>query len=95
MRSQKIDLASLAASVLGFGAGVMPTVWGELGEVTLPVLIIVGEKDNKYREIGSHLHAKLQHSSLVVVPNVGHAPQLEDPENVANVIDDWVSTLHR
>lgn len=95
MRRQKIDLASLAASVLGFGAGVMPTVWGKLGEVTLPVLIIVGEKDNKYREIGSRLHAKLQHSSLFVVPNVGHAPQLEDPETLANVIDDWISTLHR
>lgn len=94
-RRKNVDRASLAASVLGFGAGVMPSVWERLYEIRVPVLLIVGEEDQKYSEIGHMLYKRLHNASLTVIPSVGHAPHLEAPEQVATAIDDWVSSLRR
>lgn len=92
-RRQKSNLNSLAASILGFGAGVMPSVWDLLHEVGLPVLLIVGEEDTKYWRLGKELHAKLSQSELHVVPDAGHAPHMENPRVVAEIIDGWINSL--
>ena len=94
-RRQKTDLNSLAASVLGFGAGIMPSVWHRLHEVRVPVLLIVGEEDQKYQVLAKKLDKEFLDSQLHVVANAGHAPHMEQPTMVANIIDGWINTLHR
>ena len=93
VRRSQAHLDSLAASVLGFGAGVMPSVWHRLHEVDMPVLLIVGQEDQKYSQLGIELRAGIATSELHVVPDCGHAPHLEQPGAVAEIIDGWINSL--
>lgn len=73
----------LAASLRGMGTGVMEPVWDRLGELIMPVVVVAGERDAKFRALGERLAAGLPDARLVVVPGAGHAVHLESPEAVA------------
>jgi 2-succinyl-6-hydroxy-2,4-cyclohexadiene-1-carboxylate synthase len=75
--------AGLAASLRGMGTGRMTPVWDRLGELTMPAVVIVGERDAKFRSIGERMAERLPDAELVVVPRAGHAVHLEAPEAVA------------
>ena len=87
--------SALAASVLGFGTGFMPSVWNRLGEISIPVLLLVGEQDTKYVEIAQKLQQRISVVEVVEIKNAGHAPHFEKPQECAAVIDRWISTLLR
>jgi 2-succinyl-6-hydroxy-2,4-cyclohexadiene-1-carboxylate synthase len=76
----------LAAALRGLGTGVMTPVWDRLGELAMPVTLLVGERDAKFREIAEHMAATIPAARLEVVPAAGHAVQLERPEAVAAAI---------
>ena len=43
--------AGLAAALRGLGTGVMAPLWDRLGELAMPVTLVVGERDAKFRAI--------------------------------------------
>ena len=43
--------AGLARALRGLGTGALPSLWERLGELTMPVTLIVGERDAKFRAI--------------------------------------------
>ena len=75
--------AGLAAALRGLGTGVMEPLWERLGELTLPVTLIAGERDAKFRAIAERMAERLPAARLVVIPGAGHAAHLEQPEAVA------------
>jgi 2-succinyl-6-hydroxy-2,4-cyclohexadiene-1-carboxylate synthase len=75
--------AGLAAALRGLGTGVLPAVWDRLGELGMPVTLIVGERDAKFRALAERMAAAIPDARLVVVPGAGHAVHLEAPEAVA------------
>ena len=81
------DPAGLAASLRGAGTGKMGSLWGSLPSLTMPTLVMVGEKDAKFRAIGERLAAALPDAELVVVPGAGHQLPLEAPEAVAHELE--------
>ena len=92
-RRKKQNLRALSASVLGFGTGTMPSVWSRLSEISIPVLLVVGEDDKKYTEIAIEMKKRMIHVDIFVVLNAGHAPHFEKPQECAQVIDRWISNL--
>jgi 2-succinyl-6-hydroxy-2,4-cyclohexadiene-1-carboxylate synthase len=76
----------LAAALRGLGTGVMPSLWGRLGELALPVDLVVGERDAKFRAIAKRMESELPDARLHVVPAAGHAVHLEAPDAVAGVL---------
>ena len=78
--------AGLAAALRGLGTGAMPSLWERLGELALPVELVVGERDEKFRAIAERMAAELTDARLHVVPGAGHAVHLEAPDAVAEVI---------
>lgn len=76
----------LAAALRGLGTGALPSLWDRLGEVVVPVELVVGERDEKFRAVAERMAAGLPAGRVVVVPGAGHAVHLEDPEAVARVI---------
>ena len=78
--------AGLAAALRGLGTGVMAPLWDRLPELTIPVTLIVGERDEKFRAIAARMAERLPNAQLVVIPGAGHAAQLEDPAAVAAAI---------
>jgi 2-succinyl-6-hydroxy-2,4-cyclohexadiene-1-carboxylate synthase len=75
--------AGLAAALRGLGTGVMPPLWDRLGELAMPVTLVAGERDAKFRALADAMAAKLPDARLVVVPDAGHAVHLEAPDAVA------------
>jgi 2-succinyl-6-hydroxy-2,4-cyclohexadiene-1-carboxylate synthase len=78
--------AGLAAALRGLGTGVMAPLWGALPGLALPVTLVVGERDAKFRAIAERMAAGLPEARLVVVAGAGHAAQLERPAAVAAAI---------
>jgi pimeloyl-ACP methyl ester carboxylesterase len=65
----------------------LPSLWDRLGELGVPVVLIVGERDAKFRGIAGDMAERIPDAEVVVVPGVGHAVHLEAPEAVARVIE--------
>jgi 2-succinyl-6-hydroxy-2,4-cyclohexadiene-1-carboxylate synthase len=80
------DPAGLAAALRGFGTGSMPHVWDRLNVLNLPVTIVVGSEDERYREIARKLHSVMTWARVVVVAGVSHAVPLEAPGALARAM---------
>ena len=79
--------AGLARALRGLGTGALSSLWDRLGAVGMPVALVVGESDEKFRAIAAQMAAELPRAGLVVVPGAGHAVHLEAPGAVAAAID--------
>ncbi len=77
----------LAAQLTDLGTGAMPDLWERLGELTMPVVIVTGDDDEKFSRIGDQLAAACTHTAVtrVRIPG-GHALPLEQPVHVAAAI---------
>jgi 3-oxoadipate enol-lactonase len=63
----------------------------ELGQVKIPVLVLVGEHDQATPPPMSHeLAAGLPHARLKIIPGCAHVPQLQSPEVFLNAIADFL-----
>jgi 2-succinyl-6-hydroxy-2,4-cyclohexadiene-1-carboxylate synthase len=80
------DPAGLAAALRGLGTGVMAPLWERLPELAIPVTLIVGERDAKFRALAEAMAERLPDATLRGVAGVGHAVQLEAPDAVAALL---------
>ncbi len=84
----------LASALRGLGAGALPSLWGRLDALGIPATFVVGERDDKFREVAAVMAAELPRAQVVVVPGSGHAAHLEEPDRVAKIIaghaDRWL-----
>jgi 2-succinyl-6-hydroxy-2,4-cyclohexadiene-1-carboxylate synthase len=78
--------AGLAAALRGLGTGAMEPLWDRLPELAMPVTLIVGERDAKFRALGERMAGAIACAALHVVPGAGHAPQLEAPDAIAELL---------
>jgi 2-succinyl-6-hydroxy-2,4-cyclohexadiene-1-carboxylate synthase len=80
------DPAGLAAALRGLGTGTLPSLWSRLGSLEMPVELVVGERDTKFREIAKQMAGEIHGARVVIVPGAGHAVHAEAPAAVADVI---------
>jgi 2-succinyl-6-hydroxy-2,4-cyclohexadiene-1-carboxylate synthase len=73
---------ALATALRGLGTGEMEPLWDRLGALEMPVLVIVGERDEKFRALGDRLLALLGNGGLLTAPG-GHVLPLESPAALA------------
>ncbi|MGD0943356.1 MAG: alpha/beta fold hydrolase [Acidimicrobiales bacterium] len=72
--------AGLAASLRTAGTGTQSPLWESLGELEMPVLVVVGEDDGKFRPIAERTAEAIgANARLAVVAGAGHAVFLERP----------------
>ncbi len=69
----------LANALRGLGPGSHPPLWGELGRLRPPTLIVAGELDGKYSAISREMSRAIPRVRLALVPGCGHAVHLERP----------------
>jgi 2-succinyl-6-hydroxy-2,4-cyclohexadiene-1-carboxylate synthase len=80
------DPAGLAAALRGLGTGAMEPLWDRLGELAMPVDLIAGERDERFRALAEQMAGAIPRATVHVVPGVGHAAQLEAPAAVADLL---------
>ncbi|MDQ6750793.1 MAG: alpha/beta fold hydrolase, partial [Actinomycetota bacterium] len=71
----------------GIGAGATAPLWGRLGELAMPVTLIAGERDAKYRKLAERMAQFIPRADVLIVPAAGHAVHLEAPAIVAAALD--------
>lgn len=76
----------LARALRGLGTGVLAPLWERLGELSMPVTLLAGERDEKFKAIAAQMADALPDASLTVVAGAGHAVHLEAPARVAELI---------
>jgi 2-succinyl-6-hydroxy-2,4-cyclohexadiene-1-carboxylate synthase len=84
----------LAYSLRRLGTGAQEPVWGRLGEITVPVLVMAGEYDSKFSALAFRLAAAIgENAGISFVPGAGHAAHLERPQSVAAILGRFLSAL--
>jgi 2-succinyl-6-hydroxy-2,4-cyclohexadiene-1-carboxylate synthase len=73
---------ALAAVLRGVGTGEMTPLWDRLEELRMPVTVLVGERDTKFRALGRRMVDLMPAAELLVLPG-GHGLPLEHPAAVA------------
>jgi 2-succinyl-6-hydroxy-2,4-cyclohexadiene-1-carboxylate synthase len=76
----------LAMSLRAAGTGRMAPLWDEIGSLGIPVLIVVGKRDEKYTATGEAMRARIPGSTLAAVEGAGHCVHLERPEEFAELV---------
>lgn len=76
----------LAEALRGLGTGVMEPVWHRLCELAMPVTVVVGDRDEKFRRLADRYLAALPAAELVVIPGAGHGVPREAPRALAAAI---------
>jgi 2-succinyl-6-hydroxy-2,4-cyclohexadiene-1-carboxylate synthase len=77
---------ALAAVLRALGTGEMLPLWDRLGELEMPVTVVAGERDAKFRTLGERMAGLIANAELAVIPG-GHALPLESPGELVAVID--------
>lgn len=77
----------LAASLRNCGTGSQRSLWSELDNLAMPVTVIAGEHDTKFRSIAERLGEAIgTNASVVTIAGSGHTCQLEQPELTAAAV---------
>jgi len=79
------DPVKVAAVLRGLGQGEMAPLWDRLPELSTPVTVVAGERDDKFTKIARRMVSLLSQGRLVPVPG-GHRLPLESPAAVAAAI---------
>lgn len=67
-----------------------------LGQIQVPTVVIAGEKDSIVPlTLATEMASKLPKGKLAVVPNGGHMPMMEAPEQTADALADLINRVGR
>jgi 2-succinyl-6-hydroxy-2,4-cyclohexadiene-1-carboxylate synthase len=85
--------AGLAASLRHTGAGTQEPLWERLGGLSIPVLVVVGERDEKFTTLGRRLVDAIGSSAtFAAIGDAGHAAHLEQPAAFVAIVERWLTS---
>ncbi|MCF7826272.1 MAG: 2-succinyl-6-hydroxy-2,4-cyclohexadiene-1-carboxylate synthase [Candidatus Marinimicrobia bacterium] len=87
----KNDVSQLRQALELMGNGALPSLWGSLKEISVPTLLLSGEKDSKYFQLNQEMNQLLPDSMHLQVSDAGHAFHLEKPLETARLIRHFLS----
>lgn len=80
---------NLVKSLQFMGTGSQPCLWELLTENTIPLLLLVGEEDQKFIDINIAITEKCNFAKLQIIHDVGHNIHLENTLAVVQNIQDF------
>ena len=88
---QRNDPGEMAKALISLGTGKQPSLWKFLPQNKIPMLLLVGELDDKYRRIAGQMCEKCSFCSMKVIKDAGHNIHFEKPDEFANSCLDFLS----
>jgi 2-succinyl-6-hydroxy-2,4-cyclohexadiene-1-carboxylate synthase len=88
------DAASLGSSLRLAGTGSQESLWDRLHELEVPVLLVSGADDAKFRATASRMADAIGGSrvTVVAIPGAGHTAHLEAPDAFLAELRTWLDT---
>ena len=90
-RRRQNKLGHLKASLRHFGTSQMYPMWSKLAQLDIPVMLLAGEDDEKYRQLAHEMDTQIKHSVVMTIADSGHAPHLESPRSTAAAMRQFLS----
>ncbi|SDX23099.1 2-succinyl-6-hydroxy-2,4-cyclohexadiene-1-carboxylate synthase [Marininema mesophilum] len=92
IRKQRLanNPVGLANSLRGIGTGAQPSWWDKLPQLKIPVMLLVGEKDTKFRHIGEEMIKRLPDARLENIPLSGHTIHVEQTRLFGTIVMDFL-----
>ncbi|KAL4281360.1 hypothetical protein GQ457_03G011440 [Hibiscus cannabinus] len=99
------DVRGLARVLSDLSPGRQPSLWEDLKHCKVPLMLVVGEKDEKFKKVAQKMWHEIDCNTtdrddaaskphqMVVVPNCGHAVHLENPLPVIRLVRQFVTNL--
>jgi len=91
-RRRQNDPQALAKSLREMGTGQQPSLWPELPRIKFPPLLVIGEKDAKFRAIAQKMAATNPKICQSIIPGCGHNVHFEAPEIFVGEIIKWLNS---
>ena len=83
----------LARSLRQIGLGHQPNLYPYLRQIQLPILIIVGELDRKFTEIGKKIATACFRANLKIVSRAGHNVHFEHPKQFTRLLQTFIAEV--
>jgi 2-succinyl-6-hydroxy-2,4-cyclohexadiene-1-carboxylate synthase len=84
--------AGLTSSLRLAGTGAMEPLWDRLSTLSVPALLVAGERDEKFTAIAEHMATRIgPAASVAVIPGAGHTAHLEQPESFLDAVRTWLA----
>ncbi|WP_163579426.1 2-succinyl-6-hydroxy-2,4-cyclohexadiene-1-carboxylate synthase [Gracilibacillus saliphilus] len=92
IRHERLSQAKegLVHSLLMMGTGMMPPLWNQLDQLQMPVLLMVGEWDQKFVEINKKMDKWMPNSRLEIIKYVGHAIHVEQIKIFGTILEEFI-----
>jgi 2-succinyl-6-hydroxy-2,4-cyclohexadiene-1-carboxylate synthase len=85
-------VAGLASSLRRCGTGMQEPLWSRLSAIAVPTLVVVGELDAKFTELGQRLVSSIGiNASMATIPDAGHSTHLESSGATAAAVRRWLA----
>ncbi len=84
------DPRLLAKLLRSAGQGVRDPLWERLRSLRCPVLLTAGEQDRHYATAARRMAREIPEARVRLIPDAGHAPQLEHPQAVLQLLVDFL-----
>ena len=83
---QQNDPLQLAKAIQCLGSGEQEPLWDKLERLTMPVLFLAGEFDEKYRRIAENMNGRAPRLTSKVMRGCGHNIHFENPARYCKVV---------
>lgn len=81
------DAEKLSLSLKLMGAGVQPSLWDILDQITADVLLIAGANDSKYKQIACEVAERCRRAKVAIIENAGHNVHFENRNEYVKHVD--------
>ena len=85
------DPAELAKVLRNMGQGAQEPLWHKLTNIKIPVLLLAGDKDDKYTEIVQDMKRFNPGFFTKIIKNCGHNIHFEVPDKYTKIILDFIN----
>lgn len=76
----------LAKSLRNMGTGNQPSLWAQLAQNQIPLLLLVGEYDRKFTTINTEIANLCPAASLQIIPKSGHNIHFENIDKFVEIV---------
>ncbi len=95
IRNEKLKCSAkgLVHSLSEFGSGVMPSLWENIQNIKIPVMLIAGSEDKRYCTIQEKMNAIIPAAQTQIIESAGHNTHIEKPEQFANLVVSFINNI--
>ncbi len=72
------------------GTGTMTSLWADLDKIKSDILLIVGQKDSKFRKIGDEVSKLIPGAGFETVSDAGHNVHFEQKNRFVEIVSKFL-----